>query len=205
CDVSDCSMVSAFAGFASKALGRVDRWINNAGTAGMMKRPLWELEPEDILETCSTNLSGSLLLSLEAVRIMQGQPDTEKPAYHIFNLGFSFAGVSFSRSNIPHKVSKRAVAQLSKLLARELKRAGKTSIGVHELSPGLVLTPLLTRDAPEGTLRFLGRVAREPENVAAVLVPKIRSISGRSRKVSYMPPLLFILSMLAAAPCWSRH
>ncbi|NTU97810.1 MAG: SDR family oxidoreductase [Chlorobiaceae bacterium] len=198
CDVSDPSMVAEFARFASDSLGRVDRWINNAGTAGALKRPLSGLTPEDISETCSTNLAGSMLLCAEALRIMERQPVTREPAYHIFNMGFSLTGARFSRSNIPHKVSKRAVTLLTGFLSNELKRTGITSVGVHEISPGLVLTPLLTRDVPQQTLRFLRKVAREPEEVAAVLVPKIRSISGCNRKVSFMPFLPFMISMLSA-------
>lgn len=198
CDVSDPSMVAEFARFASDSLGRVDRWINNAGTAGTLKRPLSGLTPEDVHETCSTNLAGTMLLCAEALRIMERQPVTREPAYHIFNMGFSLAGARLSRSNIPHKVSKRAVALLTEFLSNELKRTGKTSIGVHEISPGLVLTPLLVRDVPQQTLRFLRKVAREPEEVAAVLVPKIRFISGCNRKVSFMPFFPFMISMLSA-------
>jgi chlorophyll(ide) b reductase len=198
CDVSNPAMVSEFAMFASRELGRVDRWINNAGTAGQMKRSLWELLPEDIMETCATNLAGSHLLCREAIRVMDGQPNTDKPAYHIFNMGFSRTGALLSRSNIPHKASKLGVAFLTEFLARELRFAGKTSIGVHELSPGLVETPLLLRDTPQGTLRFLRGVLRTPGEVAAVLVPKIRSITGRSGTVRFRPLALTILSMLSA-------
>ena len=50
CDVGNPSGAEALAVFASVKLGRVDRWINNAGTAGQFKRPLWELHADDILQ-----------------------------------------------------------------------------------------------------------------------------------------------------------
>jgi chlorophyll(ide) b reductase len=185
CDVGNPSDGKVLAGFAVSRLGRIDRWINNAGTAGQLKRPLWELYADDILETCTTNLSGSVMLCAEAIRAMERQPFSLKPRYHIFNMGFSSTGVIFSRSAVSHKASKRGVAELTHFLAGELKAAGKTSIGVHELSPGLVLTELLLQDASERAIRLFNIIAEKPEKVASVLVPKIRSVNGRNRHIRY--------------------
>ncbi len=196
CDVGNPSGAEALAVFASVKLGRVDRWINNAGTAGQFKRPLWELHADDILETCTTNLSGSVMLCAEAVRLMDSQPSSSKPVYHIFNMGFSSAGARLSGSAVPHKASKRGVAELTRCLARELKTARKTSIGVHELSPGLVLTRLLLQDASASSIKLLNIIADRPEKVAAVLVPKIRSISGRNRRIRYQPLAMIFLRLL---------
>ncbi len=187
CDVGERSAGTLLADFAVSRLGRVDRWINNAGTAGLLKRPLWELDGEDIRETCSTNLAGTIVMCAEAVRVMQRQPSTKKPCYHIFNMGFSSAGAALSRSAVPHKASKRGVAEVTHFLSGELKASGVTSIGVHELSPALVLTELLLRDATESASRFLRVIAEKPEKVAAVLVPKIRAIEGRNRRLRYEP------------------
>ena len=187
CDVGEPSAGTLLADFAVSRLGRVDRWINNAGTAGLLKRPLWELEGEDIRETCSTNLAGTIVMCAAAVRVMQRQPSTKKPCYHIFNMGFSSVGAALSRSAVPHKASKRGVAEVTHFLSGELKAAGVTSIGVHELSPALVLTELLLRDATESASRFLRVIAEKPEKVAAVLVPKIRAIEGRNSRLRYEP------------------
>ncbi len=187
CDVGDPTAGRLLADFAVAKLGRVDRWINNAGTAGMLKRPLWELDAGDILETCTTNLAGSIALCAEAVTVMQRQPSSKKPCYHIFNMGFSLTGAAFSRSAVPHKASKRGVAELTHFLSRELKAAGVKSIGVHELSPGLVLTDLLLRDATEEASRFLKVIAEKPEKVASILVPKIRSVTARNTRLRYEP------------------
>jgi chlorophyll(ide) b reductase len=196
CDVGNPSEGRALAIFASSRLGRIDRWINNAGTAGLLKRPLWELDGNDILETCTTNLAGSVMLCAEAVRVMERQPFSSKPLYHIFNMGFSSAGAIFSRSAVSHKASKRGVAELTHFLSGELKAAGKTSIAVHELSPGLVLTGLLFQDASEGAMRLFNIIAERPEKVAAVLVPKIRSITGRSDRMRYQPFFMTFLRLV---------
>ncbi len=195
CDVGDPEDVEMLAGFAADRLGRVDRWINNAGTAGQLKRPLWMLRSDDILETITTNLSGSILLCAEAVRLMESQPSSPEAIYHIFNMGFSFSGAAFSRSAVPHKASKRGVAELTHFLSKELRGAGKTSIGVHELSPGLVLTGLLLQDASPEAIRLFRVIAERPEHVATRLAPKIRSITGSHRHIRYQP---FVMTLLMA-------
>ena len=200
CDVGDPKEVKALAEFAVHRLGVVDRWINNAGTAGMMKRPLWMLRPDDIVETCATNLSGSLLLCSEAVKLMDSQPSSREAIYHIFNMGFSSSGALFSRSSVPHKASKRGVAELTHFLSRELRSAGKTSIGVHELSPGLVLTRLLMRDASPEAMRLFKVIAESPEHAASRLVPKIRSITGSGRHIRYQPFVMTLLRAIKALP-----
>ena len=196
CDVADPDEGKAFVQFAADRLGIVDRWINNAGTAGQLKQPLWKLDSVDILETCTTNLSGSLLMCSEAVRLMDRQPSASEEIYHIFNMGFSAAGAAFSRSAVPHKASKRGVAELTHFLSRELKAAGKKSIAVHELSPGLVLTRLLLQDTSPEAMKILTLIAEKPETVASTLVPKIRSITGYNREIRYQPFVITLFRLV---------
>lgn len=185
CDVSNASGLESFASFVRERLGRVDRWINNAGSAGRRKRALWELGLEESLEVISTNLCGSAMACSVVVRLMLEQPGSAFPVYHIFNMGFSRAGARFSRSSVPHRASKTGVAAVSRFLLDDLCRHGVTSIGVHELSPGLVKTPLLFSDVEPQTARFLDALAEKPELVAEKLVPKIRAIGSRGGTVRY--------------------
>ena len=200
CDVTDPSAVTLLAGFAKDCLGVVDRWINNAGTAGELKRPLWELPLDDILETCTTNLAGSLMLCAEAVRLMDSQPPSSEAIYHIFNMGFSVLGATFSRSAVPHKTSKRGVAELTHFLSGELNAKGKSSIGVHELSPGLVLTNLLLKDASPAAMKFFDVVAEKPDKVASIVVPKIRSIKGSNHTIRNQPIVVTLLRAMNGLP-----
>ena len=184
-DVSSQDDLDLFKSLIITRLGQVDRWINNAGTAGMHKASLWELGTEDIMETCTTNLFGSLLMSKIAVEIMSRQPSEELPLFHIFNMGFSSRGAKLSRSNIPHKASKLGVASVSSFLEKELIEQGLTGIGIHELSPGLVKTDLLFRDTSSETKEFLDLIAESPEKVAEKLVPKIRAVHGTGGIIRY--------------------
>lgn len=186
-DVRDSAALGRFRSFVVTRLGRVDRWINNAGTAGAGKGPLWEIEPDDMMETISTNLYGSMLMCRMAVDIMGRQSFEDRPRYHIFNMGFSPFGARFSRSGIPHKASKLGVAALSRFLAAELDERGFRGIGVHELSPGLVKTDLLMRGTSGETAAFLDLVAEEPGKVARVLAGKIGKAHGKGSRIRYRP------------------
>ena len=184
-DVGNPEELDLFTSFIITRLGQVDRWINNAGTSGLRKAPLWQLEASDILETCTTNLAGSMLMSKIATEIMRNQPSEDIPLYHIFNMGFSAPGAKFSRSNIPHKASKLGVAAVSHFLCQELHEQGIRGIGIHELSPGLVKTDLLLRDTSPETKEFLDLIAESPEKVARKLVSKIREANGRKSHIRY--------------------
>ena len=71
-------------------------------------------------------------------------------------------------------IDKRTVSML-----RAVLHAGVTSVGVHNLSPGMVLTDLLLRDAAPAARRFFNALAEEPETVAAALVPRVRAVQAR--------------------------
>ena len=45
------------------------------------------------------------------------------------------------------QASKTGLTQLTRSLAEELSESGLTAVGVHNLSPGMVLTDLLLTDA----------------------------------------------------------
>ena len=58
--------------------------------------------------------------------------------------------------------------------------AGMRSIGVHNMSPGMVLTDLLLKDASPIARRFFNALAEEPETVAEALVPQIRAMQVKN-------------------------
>jgi NAD(P)-dependent dehydrogenase (short-subunit alcohol dehydrogenase family) len=199
CDVSAPGEARAFVSYAVSKLGLIDRWINGAGTAGHLKRPLWELAPDDIDETCRTNLCGTMMLCAEVVRAMLHQPlEGTEPSFHIFNMGFSAAGLRSSPTAVPHRASKRAVALTTGFLDAELKKARVRAIGVHELSPGLVLTDLLLKDAGIRERRLFNAIAETPETVAAALVPRVRAVSGSGRRLRYQPVILMVARLIAS-------
>lgn len=204
CDISSAAEVADFAAFAKAKLGHIDRWLNNAGTAGEQKRPLGELTNADISTTCSTNLTGAMLGCAEAIRLMHQQEKHPRPRYHIFNLGFSNFGANHSRTPVPHKASKLGVAALTKHLSRELRETGASSIGVHEIRPGLVYTDLLLRDTPEQVKQIIAILAEQPEPVARGLAPQIRAVSGTNKVIAYRSTAAMLGRALLSIPAIRR-
>lgn len=155
CDVSNPEDVARLGAFAQQTLGDVHIWVNNAGQV-TSKQLLADVPPEEILSAVGSNVVGSLLGCREAIRLMRQQAPSLTPAYHVFNLGFSSWGASFSKSAVTHKATKTALTQLTVSLAEELRAAGVASVGVHNLSPGMVLTDLLLKDANPVARRCAG-------------------------------------------------
>ncbi len=78
-------------------------------------------------------MAGSLLGCREAIRLMRQQPEQARPVYHIFNLGFSRWGASFSKSAVTHKATKSALTQLTQSLTEELQEAGGLIKSVQQI------------------------------------------------------------------------
>ena len=52
-------------------------------------------------------------------------------------------------------------------------------IGIHTLSPGMVLTPLLLEGATDRNKAIFNILCEQPETVAAFLTPRVRSVPTR--------------------------
>jgi chlorophyll(ide) b reductase len=178
CDVTKNAEVEALATFAQQRLGTVDIWINNAGTNGYHRTPLVEASPALLETVISTNLLGTLLGCRAALRVMVPQGHG-----HIWNMaGRGSEGAATPRS-IAYGASKQAIPQLNKTLIKETEGTG---VGVHMLSPGMVLTDLLLTDATPEVKRVFNILAEQPETVAQYLVPRIRRAEGTDQKVNYL-------------------
>lgn len=199
CDVSRPSDVGRLASFASEKLGIIDRWLNNAGEV-TSKKLLADVEADEIIRVSGTNVIGSLLCCREAIRIMRDQPASVVPSYHIFNMGFSQWGAKFTKSACTHKATKIALTQLTESLSEELKASGISSIGVHNLSPGLVLTDLLLKDSTPVARRFFNTLAEEPDTAATILAPQIRSVQGSKQSLEVLSPLSAVLKVVTGFP-----
>ena len=116
-----------------------------------------------------------------------GSPRAKPQRYHVYNFGFSRWGASFSKSTCSHKATKRGVAQLTQSLSEELLEAGVDAVGVHQLSPGMVLTDLLLEGADPTAKRFFNVLAEEPETVAEAVVPRIRATRGTNTAIEFLP------------------
>lgn len=77
-----------------------------------------------------------------------------------------------SSQNPSPGATKAAFPQLANTLMKELQ---DTHVGVHVLSPGMMLTELLLEGATTANKQAFNILCEHPETVAAFLVPRVRS------------------------------
>ena len=177
-DVSKGEDMDALAAFAYEQLGSLDVWINNAGTNGFQRQSLAESSPALLETVVLTNLLGTLLACRAALRIMLPQGRG-----HIFNMEGRGSEGAATPGSIAYGASKQSIPQLTKTLVKETEGSG---VGIHRLSPGMVLTDLLLTDATPEAKRIFNILAERPETVARFLVPGVRAVQGTGRHIRYL-------------------
>jgi chlorophyll(ide) b reductase len=177
-DVSVSDDVEALADFALDQLGSLDIWINNAGTTGFENKALAESDPDTLEAVVRTNLLGTLLGCRAALRVMLPQGRG-----HIFNMDGRGADGTATPEMAAYGATKRAIPQLTNSLAKETEGTG---VGVHTLSPGMVLTDLLLHDATPEAKRIYNILAERPETVARWLVERARKVEGSGQYIRFL-------------------
>lgn len=159
--------------FASKELGKVDIWINNAGSNAYAYNLILDSSDEDLREIVETNLLGTVLCCREAVSLMSKQ----EQGGHLFNMDGAGADGGATPRFATYGATKRSLGQFSLSLQAELKEAKIKNVGIHNLSPGMVTTELLMSGATTPVAKFfINCLAEEPKDVASYLVPLIRRV-----------------------------
>jgi 3-oxoacyl-[acyl-carrier protein] reductase len=146
-----------------KVLGRVDILVNNAGTYEFA--PLEAITPEHIEKHFDLNVTGLLLTTKEAVKLMGSDGGS------IVNIGSIVGSMPAPQASV-YSASKAAVNAITVSLSQEL---GPRKIRVNSLNPGMVETEgLRSSGLHEGEFREqqekttpLGRIA-QPEDIALV-------------------------------------
>lgn len=132
-DVTDGAGVEAMTRSVLDRYGRVDVLVNNSGVAGPSGR-LWELDPQEWLETFAVNVYGVFMVSRALLPVM-----IEQTSGSVINIG-SISGKRplFGRS--AYTSTKLALVGLTRTLALE---AGPFGVRVNLISPGFVAGPRL--------------------------------------------------------------
>lgn len=177
CDVSNSADVSRLAFSAQFQLGRIDLWINCAGCSGSF-RPFFQLSDEQITQVVNTNLLGSLLCTKAAIKVMSDQSD----GGHIFNMEGAGSDSLPTPSYAAYGATKAGISQLTGTLQKEMVNADGAKIGIHAISPGMVLTDLLLDGATVENKQLFNIFCEQPETVAAFMVPRIRTVVARKQK-----------------------
>lgn len=169
---------------AVERFGRVDVWINNAGTSNV-QRPFVELAPQDIADVVGTNLVGTMHGARVALAGMKTQGRG-----HIYNMeGFGSDGATQVGMAI-YGSSKRAIRYFTRSLAQET-RGGPVKVG--SLSPGIVVTDLLLDVYERGDpalfrrKRWLFNLIADPVAVVAPwLAEQVLAGSSHGRHLAWM-------------------
>lgn len=180
CDVADENQVDSLVNFSVDQLGIINIWINNAGTNGFDWNHLIDMQPSSIRSVVETNLLGTILCCRAILKVMLKQN-----LGHVFNFqGFGSNGNVRPRM-LCYASTKRAIPTVTKSLVVETQGS---NVGIHDISPGMVLTDLLLKGRDEQTLGFVKQYAQKPEVVADSLVPQIRNVEGTGKIVRFVRP-----------------
>jgi len=131
-DMREARDIEALVEGATRAFGRIDVLVNNAGIAGAEK-PVLDLERREWEEALAVNLLGPALLARAVARGM-----VERRQGRIINVA-SIAGLAPVSRLGPYCVSKAALIQLTRVMALELARH---NVQVNALCPGYFRTPM---------------------------------------------------------------
>ena len=183
CEVSSIDDLEALWDYAVGKMGSVDVWINNAGMS-IERKHLDAQSASDIETIVTTNLTGMLLANKVAIHGMKQQGTGQ-----VWNMeGFGSNGQT-APGMAAYGATKRAVNYLNKALQKEVKDSG---VQVCTLSPGIVVTDLLTGDYDltsdewQKTKKILNILGDKVETVTPYLVDGILKSSKSGAKVAWL-------------------
>ena len=190
-DVTRYEDLESLAEFAKTKWGNIDVWVNNAGTKGG-KGYLQDREPDKIAMVMETNITGTMFGCRVAINA---------GVRHIFNMDGSGSNGRILVGSIVYGTSKRPIPYISKAVAKEMEDQD-LKIGVHTISPGMVLTDLLISDATLRQKRAFNILAEQPSTAAAYLVPKMRSVAMTTKTGTYYKYLTNFKATLRFMTAW---
>ena len=195
CDVTQFEQVQALWDAASSHYGKVDIWINNAGMSQPV-RNFWELDAELIEKAVETNLTGVMNGAKVALTGMLAQG--HGAVYNMEGMGSDGrkqAGMSL------YGCTKYGLAYLTDSLALEAKG---TPVLVGAISPGMVVTDLLTRNRDEQperweqNKRIFNILADRVETVTPWLAERILANEKHGARIAWLSRGTIMFRFLSA-------
>ena len=133
-DVTDQDSIDAFVADVSKAFGRIDVLVNNAGLA-LGLTPIDKAKDEDWIGMWQVNVLGLMRVTRACMPLLR-----KAKHGHIVNLG-SIAGFETYKGGAGYTATKHAVRAISRTMRLELNGE---PIRVTEIAPGMVETEFST-------------------------------------------------------------
>jgi NAD(P)-dependent dehydrogenase (short-subunit alcohol dehydrogenase family) len=155
------------------AVGPVSTLISNAGVPAMARGDLLDVTTESFDRCMAVNLRGGFFLVQECARRMLVTPADTYRSIHVVT---SVSAEVVSPDRAEYCISKAGAAMMAKALAVRLAPEG---IGVFELRPGIIRTPMTAPVADRYDARIAGGLVPsgrwgEPSDIGKVIVPLAR-------------------------------
>ena len=186
CDVSKFNDVENLWSQSINRFKKVDIWINNAGINNP-RLPVWEQKTEDIKEIIDTNLTGTIYGVKVAITQMKKQGFG---AVYLME-GSGSDGMKIKYLSL-YGTTKYAIRFLKESLVKETK---DTPIIVGAISPGIVVTELLTgqynqtpkqQELWNKAKKTLNILADKVETVTPYLVEKILANEKTGVRIAWL-------------------
>ena len=190
CNVTKFNDVENLGNYAMEKMGKIDYWINNAGTNGDIYDFLLEIPPEIIERVITTNINGCVFGCQVALKIMK-----EQGYGHIFNMNGLGSDGRIQEKLLTYGLSKSAIPYLAKAISKEYKGS---NVGVHNLSPGMVITDLVTKHINKDNYNIFNILCESPETVAERLVPRMKKVSGTNKTINFTSGLKLMLKFMTS-------
>ena len=170
-DLENIEGHSAILNQIEQDLGPISTLVSNAGVPAKNRGDVLDLHPDSFDFVMGVNLRGAFFLAQDVARRMLSRPGGPSYQSLIFITSVSAAMVSTERAE--YCMSKAGAAMMAKLFTVRLAPHG---IGVFEIQPGIIETPLTARVKDTYTKRIAeGLVPTErwgqPKDVADAVVP----------------------------------
>lgn len=183
-DVTDERSVQALWDAAAARFGRVDIWVNNAGTT-TNPLPLWEVGADEVRQTVETNLLGTLFGMQVATRGMLAQGGGQ-----VFNVEGLGSKGEVQVGLLPYACTKAAVGYLDKAFLKELKGTG---VQICSIRPGINVTEHLMHGSehlsPERlakTKKVFNVLGDLPETTTPYLAERILGTTRTGTRIAWL-------------------
>ncbi len=162
CDVRKYDEIVMAKDSALKQFNSIDIWINNAGI-DQERECVSELKSSNIRDVIDINVTGMMFGTSIALQLMKQQT---------FGRVYNMEGLGSNNMKIPKTIiygsTKRLLTYFSKACNKELKDYKDVFVGT--ISPGMVYTDLLLKNATEESLKITCILADTVERVTPFLV-----------------------------------
>jgi len=183
-DVTDPGSVQALWDAAVARFGRVDIWVNNAGTT-TNPLPLWEVGADEVRQTVETNLLGTIYGIQVAARGMLAQGGGQ-----VFNVEGMGSKGEVQVGLLPYACTKAAVGYLDKALLKELKGS---PVQVCSIRPGINVTEHLLHGSEhlsperwEKTKKVFNILGDKPETTTPWLAERILATRRTGTRIQWL-------------------